>query len=445
MHVFHRCRRLAGLACALYLVLAPAAGAAPADPLAQAEALLRAGHPAEALQVLQPLEPQRAGEPAYDILLGISALRAGNAALASLALERAVAVDPASARARFALAQALAALGDAAGAQALLDWLLAQQPPAPDRRVLEQALRQLGAAAPAAGTTAYLELSAGRSTNVNDASADAVVAVPVLINALFRLDPLNVAIADNYLGAAAGVNLEHALDGSLGLYAGADLRGRLDAHATAFNTTDLTARAGLQGAAGGGQLRAGLLAEDFGLGGQVNRNTVGINADWRRPLGAGREAGLFGQVAVNRFPDPVLRPNDFDQAYLGVSLQQALAGGDVQVYGSAYGGGEASPHGRTDGPRAFAGVRAGFSARCTPAVDAWLHAGWQHSSYSWDNAVFLVNRADRVADVTAGVTARLGGDWSLRPQLQWVRADSNVPIDQFERWDVSLTVRREFR
>ncbi|NNM80359.1 MAG: hypothetical protein HKM01_07890, partial [Gallionella sp.] len=72
----------------------PSAQAAREQVLRDAEALMRAGKPAEAYALLEPLEFERSGEVRFDYLLGIAALDSGKPDKATLAFERVLAVNP---------------------------------------------------------------------------------------------------------------------------------------------------------------------------------------------------------------------------------------------------------------------------------------------------------------------------------------------------------------
>ena len=94
------------------------AGLARADAVTDnAKALLDKGEAKAAYALLEPLEPQRAGDPEYDFLLGLAALEIGKNTNAVFALERVLAVDPNHARARAEIARAYAALGELATAK----------------------------------------------------------------------------------------------------------------------------------------------------------------------------------------------------------------------------------------------------------------------------------------------------------------------------------------
>src|SRR5450759_1837094 len=78
----------------------PAESEAREKPLRDAEALMKAGRPADAYNLLEPLEFERSGEVRFDYLIGIAALDSGKPDKATLAFERVLAVNPNYAGAR---------------------------------------------------------------------------------------------------------------------------------------------------------------------------------------------------------------------------------------------------------------------------------------------------------------------------------------------------------
>ncbi|HMX16999.1 MAG TPA: tetratricopeptide repeat protein, partial [Rhodocyclaceae bacterium] len=118
-----------------------ASGAALADnPLDEARRLLDAGDGAQAYALLVPAESARAGDPAFDLLLGIAALEAGETTRAIFALERAVTVDPGNARARAELARAYLAAGETDAARREFERVRKQDVPADVKRTIDRFL-----------------------------------------------------------------------------------------------------------------------------------------------------------------------------------------------------------------------------------------------------------------------------------------------------------------
>ena len=85
-------------------------------------------NPKAALELLLPLEGDRAGNLEYDYLLGLAALDAGDAQQAVFALERVLAVNPDYQQARAEIARAYVELGERENAKRELQNVLASNP-----------------------------------------------------------------------------------------------------------------------------------------------------------------------------------------------------------------------------------------------------------------------------------------------------------------------------
>ena len=102
--------RRAILSCACCFALAAvAAGLPDFDAL---RARLQAGEHQAVLDELRSLEFDFAGEPEFDYLFGVSAIRAGEVNVGAFALERVLAVSPSHIGARFELAMSYVLLGN---------------------------------------------------------------------------------------------------------------------------------------------------------------------------------------------------------------------------------------------------------------------------------------------------------------------------------------------
>ena len=61
------------------------------------------------------------------------------------------------------------------------------------------------------------------------------------------------------------------------------------------------------------------------------------------------------------------------------------------------------------------------------------------------NIVFNTDRRDKLTDVTVGMQWRIDRAWSVRPQLTYIHNASNIEINAYKRYEVSITLRRDFK
>ena len=74
----------------------------------------------------------------------------------------------------------------------------------------------------------------------------------------------------------------------------------------------------------------------------------------------------------------------------------------------------------------------------------------QFSKYDLANAAFSsptesLTRDDKQYDANVGLNWHLDKAWTLRPQISYLRNNSNIVIYKHDRSDVSITIRRDFK
>lgn len=208
---------------------------------AQALVQIKAGKPELALQLIAIHEAAYVGEPDFDYLLGTTALAAGRNALALIALERVVLVQPSFAGAWLDLAIAHFRLGELETAESMLIHVKENfTPPHKLRAEIDDVLRRVSRARMTKGVQAEIGLFSGRTSNANYGLAvsslqlnfyGAPVSVP--------LDASYQPRADSFSEVRATVvqRLEHA-GSQRGEVSGA-LRYRRHADETAYDQRDV--------------------------------------------------------------------------------------------------------------------------------------------------------------------------------------------------------------
>jgi outer membrane protein len=424
--------------------------------LIDAEALIKSGKPADAYSLLEPLEFEHSGEERFDYLIGIAALDSGRPDRATLAFERVLTVNPDSAAARLDMARAYYQLGDLPRAKTEFTIALKQNPSAVARANIEKYLDEI--AAQEAGKniriTGYVAGTVGRDSNVNNSTSQSQIFVD--LNATnYTLDPTNVKTSDNYYVVAAGGEVTYRLNTKWGLYAGADMRQRSNNTQKSFDTLNVDARFGVMFGAKENHLRIGVLAGQYNLDNSPNSDTAGLNAEWSHMFSPSNQLKIFGQSAQYRFADVVMQVNDYDQMVMGGGWFHVLKDGKSTLFGSLYSGTEKDvstivtvplPNGgRIDGAKRFNGLRVGGQSAFSDKVTLFAIVGEQTGSYNKVNYYFQRQRNDRLYDLAVGANWRWNKLWALRPQLNYSKNASNIIIYSYDRMDVSLTIRRDFR
>ena len=424
--------------------------------LEKADALMKQGKAAEAYSLLEPFEFEQSGNIKFDYLLGIAALDSGKPDKATIAFERVLAVDPNFAGARIDMGRAYFALGDFTRAKTEFETVLTQNPPPAARATIDKymvAIEKQESAKKTKGT-GYIEASVGHDSNVNYATSQSQIGVPALGNLIFTLNPTGVKAPDDYLGLAFGGEVNHQVNPTLGLYAGADVHNRTNSTQDRFDSTSFDARAGVALGEGANVVRLGVLAGKFELDGKNNRDTDGVNAEWRHLINPSNQVSAFGQYARFRF-DPGFDPttnmsvNNFDQSTYGGNWLHIFNDGKGLLSASLFTGDERAPE-RADGGKRFDGLRLGGQVQLNEKTELFAGLGAQFSKYQLANAAFSsptepLTRDDKQYDANLGINWHYDKLWTVRPQISYLRNNSNIVIYQFDRTDISITIRRDFK
>lgn len=433
-----------------------AAGAGYEKLLKDADALIKSGKPAAAYALLEQAESDGAGDERFDYLLGIAALDSGRADKATLALERVLIVNPNAAAARVDLARSYYQLGDMPRARHEFETALTLNLSAEATGIVQKYLDAIDGREADRRThiRGYIEGMAGHDTNVNNSTSQSQVFVDA-IAANTTLSPTNVKASDSYVVAAAGGELAYDINAKWQGYAGADLRQRSNATQRDFDTQSVDVHAGVMLSSEHDVLRAAALAGRLNLGAALNSESTGVKGDWQHKFSPSNHLNIFLLHAKYSFAEVAMQPNDYVRDAIGAGWRHMLGDGKSALSGSLYYGTEqdvstlvtaATPDGgRTDGAKRFGGLRFGGQTAVTDKTTLFLSIGEQVGHYSKINPLFLRQRSDSLLDVEMGANWRWDRLWTLRAQLNYAKNDSNIAIYEYDRMDVALAIRRDFR
>ncbi len=430
-------------------MLAHSAYAQDALNLEQAEQLLRSGQGEQAYQALLPYEFAHAGDPDFDYLLGASALEAGHADRATLALERALAVTPNHGAARLDMGRAYFALGDLQRARAQFALAKKLNPPATARAIIDRYVAAITAqeTAPATRTTAYVEVGAGNDNNVTQGPINNTAFLPAFgVN--FTTNAANQKKAADFGQLNVGAEVTHKLDDTRSLYAGVDAKWRGHNNATDYDYASTDWRGGMQWKRDRDTWRAGLGLNDYTLAQQPYRQIISLGGEFRRTLTPRQQLALYGQYAAVHYLPEAQRNNDVNQWTAGAGwTTQLQATMPTLLNLSAYLGQETEAKtslSRVDGDKDFVGLRAAMQWAWRADLDLVASAGVQSGTYQRTNLLYQTKRADTVYEATASAVWRCAPAWSVKPQLSWLRNSSNLSVNDYERVEAAVVLRRDF-
>ncbi|MCE2950102.1 MAG: tetratricopeptide repeat protein [Betaproteobacteria bacterium] len=428
------------------MILSLVCTAAWADAVTeQASQLLAARDARGAFALLSPHEPQRAGDPAFDFLLGVAALDAGQPTRAIFALERVLEARPDHAAARAVIARAYLAVGETDTSRR--EFTAARQAPLPPEatagidRYLD-AISRIEASRTFQLRT-FVEARVGRDSNVNSATGTAQIAIPALGGLVVTLDPQGTRRPDTFGSLAGGVNVRAPLRADLAFVGGVSATQVMNRREDRFDTGNLDGSAGLSWTRGRDTFGLALQANRFLLDGSRFRDATGLVGQWQHDYSATTQVTLFGQLARLSYPSQSIR--DADRGVVGVGAAHAFRPAGLVAYGSLYAGREDERAGGVPHlGHSLAGARAGAQWSPGAAHTLFVDAGFEQRRHGGPEPFFLDTRRDEQYSLTAGLHYVPARDWRITPQVALTRNHSSITLFDFSRSVASVALRREF-
>ena len=424
------------------------AGTALAGPLEDAAALIKSGKAAAALNLLEPLEGDRAGEPGFDYLFGLAALNAGRADLAVFAFERAVAMEPNNAQYRAELARAFFELREDEAAKAEFENANKLEVPADVQATIRSYLEAIDtrfASEQSFQWTMFAETGAGYDSNVNAATDQSTVAIPALGNNNFVLSANSVSQNDTFLTGKVGARLAYRLTKSLTAFAGLSANRRLNMDED-FDTTAADVNGALRYQAGRNVWTAGVIGQQYAVDNDLFRTVKGVTANWQYTIDGRNQVSVFGQLGALEYHPDANALRDATMRLGGVGWSHAFTGeGSPTMYVSVYG---AEDDERSTFPhlgRKYFGIRAGGSYKLREDLNLFVSASWQKSNYGGTEPLFLKARDDDFYEIGGGVRYQPMKGWSVTPQLRFSKNKSNIPLNDYDRVSAWAVVRYDYR
>lgn len=412
------------------------------DLVVTAKGLMDAGRFSEAYRLLEPRESEFAGDPAYDFLLGLSALENGQNTRAIFAFERVLAIEPDNARARAEIGRAYLAVGERKRAKAEFESVRQGNVPDGVKDTLDRLLAGIERAEDDAHPRlkGYVEVGLGFDSNINSATSSRTVATPGL--GIGTLSP-GSRETDAWFGAlGGGLSYRHPIGGGYFFTAGGAAWAKNNFGESEFNTHGLDGNFGLQYARGKDTVSLSINGGLFVLDNDRLRNSGGVSAQWQHDLDATRQLSAYAQYANLNYPDQSIR--DVNRYVLGAAYAQAVSP-NVVLFGSAYVGDERAKASNADyvGNNLW-GLRMGAQYR----IDRqWTLTGgvyYESRNYGGREPVFNESREDHQTEFNLGLEYRFDKNWRATGRVVHVDTRSDISIYRFQRDIASVVVRRDF-
>ncbi|MES3002745.1 MAG: surface lipoprotein assembly modifier [Pseudomonadota bacterium] len=437
--------RLVSRLCATALLVALPCHAEVDDLVRDAQSALSQGRAQQAFDMLSAKEVERAGDPDFDLVLGMSANASAHYTRAIMALERVVAVQPDNAQARGELGRALFGVGDRKGARTLLQESKLEGTPIVAGETIDQLLQAVDRVE-ASGQSSYkwyVEATVGNDDNANAGPATRNLAVPAFGGAIVAIQPSGIATKARFFNTSAGLSGRLVLDPRWSLIGNAFGSARWHSgDADQFDYAQLDVNGGVS---------YRVEREEYTLVAQLGtyeidharvRNSTGVVGEWTYRFDGFSQASIYGQVGRLSYAQQPL--SDADRSVIGVTYAQIARSG-LFGYGGAYIGREDE---RAPGvPQLghhLAGWRAGLQKPLGPALAIFGTVSYEKRNFGGADPLFLAQRRDRQTTASIGMSWVPAPTWRVTPQVAWTRTESTVPLADYDRHIFSVAVRREF-
>ncbi len=428
---------------------------ATADVVEQARALIDQRQAQAAYDLLQPHAEARAGDPAFDYVLGLAALDAGRALEAVFAFERVIDAAPDHGPARAELARAYLVLGDTDDAKAEFDKVRAMDLPSEVERTIDRYISSIGQYHDATRTRwrPFFRTGIGYDTNVNSATDENQIAVPALGGLVFNLTETSRESNSPIWEVGGGIRLTSPLDyeRGLSLFVNANVDHRLALDAADFTALLAGGQAGINWRVDPkNQVRMSLDGNTVRIEGssvaRSDREVIGTTAQWQHTFDPANQFTLFGQASMVRYPEQRVR--DVNRYTGGAGWGHAFLGARFNpvIFISGFGGTEDEKSESRGGhfSRDFYGVRAGGQISLDTRQTLFGSVTYQGSDYKGTDPTFLEKRDDDFFDVTVGYRYRFDEHWSVTPRFSYNNNDSNLVTSDYDRAEFMITLQNDF-
>lgn len=421
------------------------------DSVLEAKRHLDGGDAQAAYELLNPLQVERAGDPEYDLLLGTAALQLGRNTEAVFALERVLAVEPNSGPARALIARAYFNLKETETAKREFENVKQTQDLPPDVALtIDRFLDAIARIEKEQGIVVggFFEFGGGYDSNVSSATSVDQVAIPAFGGTNFKLALSAQEQSDGFFNYGFGFNMRVALSKRLTAFGNASYASKINHDEKNFSIESYDAQIGINYKRARDAFVLALQSGGFYLADpsfeHAYRRANGGTVQWQHDFSAKNRVSAFLQYAQLTYPEQQVR--DADRAIGGLGWAHAFGRTNSFVsYLGLYGGTEseqdkAFPHLGHD----VYGLRVGAQQFFSEAWSVFFDGAVEQREYGGQDPFFLVTRDDTQVSAAAGLNFVPSRGFTITPKVSWVNNDSNISINEYDRWLVSANIRYDF-
>jgi hypothetical protein len=285
---------------------------------------------------------------------------------------------------------------------------------------------------------------AGREPNINLTTGVGQVYLP-RFGIRLQFVPSRIVLSEDQAVPGGPPGFEYASFDHLGALGGLGLRFLDNAAINTYDFADDEMPAG-QFARNARLMRFGAAADRNDLDRAPYRGIGGVLGEWRYQWNSNGQFSLSAQHGRIRYLQDALRSYEGNQFLAGAGWLQTLdADGRGYLFAGIFGGQDRATDNRAEGDRTIGGLRISAHWGTSERTDMFAFASAASGRYDRLNSSNFLQRRDLQYDAGIGLNWRFAANWSVRPQFTFTRNDSNIELYDYNRYDLSVTLRRDFR
>lgn len=420
-----------------------ASAAFAADPdVAGARQLVGEARYQEAYDLLAPFEAATAADADVAYLLGRAALGLQQGERAKVLFQLSLATRPDFPAAHLGLGRAYSMLGRYAEAKIEFETVLrfdnVPQDVLSQVQIYDQAARQSLEQNQALTHFGYAETGVGQY-RVNNT---------VGTNALGGGDR-----RDTFFNARAGGGVNYALDNGYAIDGTLDYRYRNYDNSNSRNDSDLRWNLAGSKSFGENNLAAGFRGRTSYRGDGDYRNDVSIYTNYRMRYDPDNQFNVGADIRRRRYPEGPLRDLSRTTALVSAGWVRSFMEGDGSLSVTGHAGHNYATS-RPDGDSDVFGATVALDFTVSSKLAWGTFLWWERDQFNADNIehfhpdtldnTVLLRRRDNLYEVGAYLVWDFAPSWSLRPEILWIRDQSNSIGFNYSSTEYWINVRKSF-
>ena len=181
------------------------------------------------------------------------------------------------------------------------------------------------------------------------------------------------------------------------------------------------------------------------------RNDFGLFVNRSYLLGSDNSIAIEADVRRRQYPSSLDERNRTN-AEMGVTWSRAEKDGRGSLSVTARLGYEWRRSSSPDGDATIYGASADWGTELSDSASVYLFAWYEHNGFHDSQVLFdeteapvgTKTRADDLYELGGGLIYRLGHGWTLRPEILYIRDDSNDVWGNFSSTELWVAIRRTF-